>query len=88
MEDIKMTQEQVNQLSTKELIEHLNDCLLAIHFLLGGRFEIIKEDRCLSKAFDYLLAINAINHALRQRFVKNEGGENNGQDTHTFSKRN
>lgn len=61
MEDIKMTQEQVNQLSTKELIEHLNDCLLATHFLLGGRFEIIKEDKSLSKAFDYLLAINAIN---------------------------
>lgn len=72
MEDIKMTQEQVNQLSTKELIDLLNDCLLAIHFLLGGRLKSIKEDKSLSKAFDYLLAINAINHALRRRYFDNQ----------------
>ena len=79
MEDIKMTYEQVNQLPTKELVQRLNDCLLAIHFLCGGRHEIIEKDKNLKKAFDYLLAIGAINYALRQRFVDNEEGENNGR---------
>jgi hypothetical protein len=69
MENIEMTQEQVCQLTTKELIQHLNDCLLAIHFLLGSRLEIIENDKNFNKAFEYLLSINAINYALKQRFV-------------------